>query len=116
MPKIQDDNINIYGATIVAVSSLKVYIYKGKYIWDVTAKEFEAAPDVTVGASNELTSVAIPNSTNKIGFEITIPADLPIGYFDLVYLDGLVYAGGLRIHKKGQGEIIDVTNKDGVKA
>lgn len=113
MPKVQDNNINIYGATIVAVSSLKVYIYKGKYIWDVTAKAFEVAPDVTVGASNLLTAVAIPNSTNKIGYEVTIPTDLPVGYFDLVYLDGLIYKGGLKIHKKGNGEIIDVTNKDG---
>lgn len=113
MPKIKDNNINIYGATIVAVADLKVYIYSGKYIWDVTAEEFESAPDVTVGASNELTAVAIPNVTNKIGYEITIPDDLPVGYFDLVYLDGLVYAGGLKIYKKTDGEIVDVTNKDG---
>ena len=114
MPKVENNNINIYGLTIVNVTTLKVYAYKGKYIFNKSTGKYVVAPDVTVGAAHELVAVAIPNSTNKIGYEITLPSNLPNGKHDLVYLDALVYAGGIRILKKDSGEIIDITNKSEV--
>ena len=122
MPKIEFKTINIYGSSVAGAASPKVYLYKGKFILDITASEaltpdaavWDASPDITVGSEHELTIVAIPNVTNPIGYEITIPDFVPVGQYDLAFLDGLVYKTGIRIKRQSDGKIVDVTNKDGV--
>ncbi len=98
---------NIYGADIVDIgaSNLKVYIYEGEKIFNLTTGLFVVAPDVTVGADHLVTATAIPDGTNVIGFQLTIPDDLPLGTFDLVFLNLLVYGGGVRFHVGADGTI-----------
>jgi hypothetical protein len=98
---------NVYGATIVTVTSLKVAVYKGKSIFNFTTAKFEDATDISVGAlpaDNLVSTTAIPNSTNKIGYEIDLTG-LPVGFFDVVTMDALVFSEAFRIHKAADGQI-----------
>ncbi len=118
MPKREFKKINMYGSSIAGAASPKVYIFKGASMFDLTASAsaeaavWDDAP-VTVGAEHECTLVIIPLAANPIGVEVTIPEFLPVGQFDLVFLDGVVYKTGIRIKRQSDGKIVDVTNKDG---
>lgn len=117
MPKVETNNINIYGATIVGIASIKVHLFKGKFVFNKTTGDYVDAPALGAAgltADHELTATAIPHTDNKIGYEITLPTTLPHGKHDLSYLENLTYKGGIRILKKASGEIIDITNKPGV--
>lgn len=107
--------IDVYGAAIVGASDLKTYLYKGKYIFNKLSGLYEDSTGIAAGTIDikyELPTEAIPHIDNPIGYKITMPDLLPIGKHDLVYLDGLVYAGGLRVLVKSNPEVIDITNKD----
>ena len=112
--------INMYGTSIAAAVTPLVYLYKGKYVFDVTASGTaeiavwdDAPAEVGLGAEHALTIVAIPDATNVIGYEITIPDEVGIGKYDLVFLSGLVYKTGIRIEVKANKQVIDITNRDG---
>ena len=112
--------INMYGTSIATAVTPYVYLYKGKYVFDVTASGTagiavwdDAPAEVGLGAEHRLTIVAIPDATNVIGYEITIPDEVAVGKYDLVFLNALVYKTGIRIEVKAEKTVIDVTNRDG---
>lgn len=100
--------INIYGSVIVGLTTtLKVAVYKGKNIFNWTNKTFEDATAISTGAlpaANLVPTTAIPNATNRIGYEMTL-TNLPVGNYDLVIMDDLVYKEGIRFHKASGGQI-----------
>lgn len=109
MAKTGFNVVNIYGSVIVAISSLKVHIFEGQKVFNKTTALMVAAPALGAGgldANHEITATAIPHADNKIGFQITIPDGLSMGTFDLVYLDGLTYKGGVRFRKEADGTIV----------
>ena len=114
--------INMYGTSIAAAATPIVHLYKGKWVLDKAASatagiavwiDAPAAGAGGLGANHALTIVAIPHGDNKIGYEITIPDEVAIGRYDLVFMGALVYKTGLRIEVKADKTVIDVTNRDG---
>ena len=115
MPRLNEHKtINIYGTSVATAVTPYVYLYKGKYVFDKTQGFYVDAPaHGALDADHRLTIVAVPNGTNPIGYEITIPDEVPIGKHDLVFLNALVYKTGIRIEVKADKTVIDVTNRDG---
>jgi len=118
--KNENRTINIYGTTVATAVTPYVYLYKGKFVFDKTASGTagiavwdDAPAEAGLGAEHQLTIVAVPDATNTIGYEITIPDEVAIGRYDLVFLNGLVYKTGIRIEVKADKTVIDVTNRDG---
>ncbi len=120
--KNEDRTINLYGTSVAAAITPLVHLYKGKYVFDKTASAsagiavLDDAPALGgggLGAEHALTIVAIPHSDNKIGYEITIPDEVAIGRYDLVFMNALIYKTGIRIEVKADRTVIDVTNRDG---
>ena len=114
--------INMYGTSIAAAVTPLVHLFKGKYVFDKTASAstgiavWDDAPvlgGAGLGAEHALTIVAVPHGDNKIGYEITIPDEVAVGRYDLVFLNGLIYKTGIRIEVKADKTVIDVTNRDG---
>ncbi len=114
--------INMYGTSIAAAVTPYVYLYKGKWVLDKAASatagiavwiDAPAAGGGGLGADHRLTIVAIPHGDNKIGYEVTIPDEVAVGKYDLVFLNGLIYKSGIRIEVKADKTVIDVTNRDG---
>ena len=112
--------INIYGTSVATAVTPYVYLYKGKYVFDKTASATagiavwdDAPAEAGLGAEHRLTIVAVPDATNTIGYEITIPDEVAVGKYDLVFLNALVYKTGIRIEVKADKTVIDVTNRDG---
>ena len=109
MAKTGFNVVNIYGSVIVGIASLKVHIFEGQQVFNKTTGKMVIAPALGAGgldANHEIIATAIPHTDNKIGFEMTIPDDLSMGTFDLVYLDALVYKGGVRFNKQADGTIV----------
>lgn len=123
MPKKNENRtINIYGTSVAAAASPLVHLFKGKFVFDKTASGtagiavWDDAPALGaggLGAEHALTLVAVPHADNKIGYEVTIPDEVAIGRYDLVFLNGLIYKTGIRIEVKADKTVIDVTNRDG---
>lgn len=114
MPKVETNNINIYGAAIVGISTIKVHLFKGKWVFNKTTGKYVDAPALGAAgltADHEIVNAAVPHADNKIGYEITVPTTLPTGEHDLVYLDSLTYVGGIRLLKRSDGKLVDITNK-----
>ena len=66
-----------------------------------------------LGAEHALIIVAVPHADNKIGYEVTIPDEVAVGRYDLVFLNALIYKTGIRIEIQASRKVIDVTNRDG---
>lgn len=120
--KNESRTINMYGTSIAAAATPEVHLFKGKFIFDKTASAsastavWDDAPaegSGGLGAEHELTIVAIPHADDKIGYEITIPDEVGIGRYDLVFLNAGTYKTGIRIEVKADTTVIDVTNRDG---
>ena len=120
--KNEDRTINIYGTSVASAATPLVHLFKGKYVFDKTASAsasiavWDDAPALGaggLGAEHALTIVAIPHANNKIGYEVTIPDEVAIGLYDLVFLNNLTYKTGIRIEVRSDRKIVDVTNKDG---
>ena len=100
--------VNIYGSAITDTVVLQVAVYKGKAIYNFTTNKFEDVTAITPGAlpaGNLVPTTAIPNTTNKIGYEMNVGDDFPLGFFDLVVMDALVFVQGIRFHKAADGQI-----------
>ncbi len=102
------NTFNIYGSVIVALTTtLKVAVYKGAFIFNFTDKAFEdvtAISDGALPAANLVPTTAIPNTTNRVGYQMDV-TDVPVGFFDLIVMDGLVHKQGVRFHKAADGQI-----------
>lgn len=100
MANVEKNVFNIYGTSVAAVTTPKVYAYRGEYIWDDSNEIWElvTAAGFTVGSDNELTIEEIPNDTDIIGYSIDC-SNLPVGGFDVVMLDDKTYVTGLRVYK-----------------
>ena len=112
----------MYGTSIAAAATPKVHMYKGKFVYDRVASVsasiavWDDAPALGgggLGNEHALTIVAVPHADNKIGYEVTIPDEVAVGRYDLVFLNALVYKTGIRIEVKADRHVIDVTNRDG---
>ncbi len=120
--KNEDRTINIYGTSVAAAATPLVHLFKGKFVYDKTASAsatiavWDDAPALGaggLGAEHALTIVAIPHANNKIGYEVTIPDEVGVGRYDLVFLNSLTYKTGIRIEVQASRKVIDVTNRDG---
>lgn len=120
--KNEDRTINIYGTSVSAAANPFVYMYKGKWVLDKAASVtagiavwIDAPAEGADGLDGDhrLTIVAIPHADNKIGYEVTIPDEVAVGRYDLVFLNALVYKTGIRIEVKADRHVIDITNRDG---
>jgi len=120
--KNENRTINMYGTSIAAAVTPLVHLYKGKYVFDKTASAsaslavWDDAPALGaggLGAEHALAIAALPHADNKIGYEITIPDEVAIGRYDLVFMNALIYKTGIRIEVKADKTVIDVTNRDG---
>ena len=120
--KNESRTINMYGTSVASAVAPKVHLFKGKFVFDKTASA-SAGIAVWVDApalgangltgAHALTIVAVPHADNKIGYEITIPDEVGIGKYDLLFLNALIYKTGIRIEVKADTTVIDVTNRDG---
>ena len=120
--KNEDRTINIYGTSVAAAVTPKVHLFKGKFVFDKTASAsagiavWDDAPALGaggLGTEHALTLVAVPHADNKIGYEITIPDEVAVGRYDLVFLNAMIYKTGIRIEVRADRHVIDVTNRDG---
>lgn len=102
-------NINIYGAAVTGAAALRAYLFQGDSVLDVTGKNFDQLPTV-LGAEHQLdVSVEVPNGTFPVGvsvdLDITMGTTKLLGFYDLVYMDGVSYLGGLRLNIKANGSV-----------
>ena len=120
--KNESRTINVYGTSVAAAVTPKVHLFKGKFVFDKTASASDGIAvwvDAPALGANGLTGahaliiVAVPHADNKIGYEITIPDEVGIGKYDLLFLNALIYKTGIRIEVKADTTVIDVTNRDG---
>lgn len=114
MPKVETNNINIYGAAVVGITTVRVHLFKGKWVFNVTTGKYVDAPALGAGgltADHRVVNIAVPHTSNKIGYEVTVPDSLPVGEHDLLFLDNLTYVHGIRLLKTTTGKLVDITNK-----
>lgn len=112
----------MYGTSVASAVTPLVHLFKGKFVFDKTASAsagiavWDDAPALGgggLGPEHALAIVAVPHADNKIGYEVTIPDEVAIGRYDLLFLNALIYKTGIRIEVKADTTVIDITNRDG---
>lgn len=108
MAKPGNGIINIYGSAVTGATNLYVYLFKGNMVLNTSTEVWEVLP-ITLSASYRFKLENVPNNTNPAGVAVDFDfTKLKYGQFDLVYMDGIVYLGGIRVHVKADGEVVAV--------